>query len=375
MRFQYLLVAAVLVGLLGCGDKKSSSKTDSAKSGEANKTASLGTTPSTYAKTGETIPSTSNGQTTPPVAIEDVPKVLEEASQLARSGDLNGALAKTESAIAAAPNDPSGLMLGMQLARAVGMKAAQLDDRKTSNPLFIKSAEFLDRLAATAGGDRLVNAFGSEIYYNAGCAYAMAGQSEQAIDALKKAVAAGAADADQYQADSDLESIRDTAEFKELIVAIRKKDEFAFDFSLADLDGNEVSLSDFKGKVVVADIWGTWCPPCRKEVPHFIDLQNEHGEAGLQIVGLNFKPSGQGEDIATVKKFAEEFGINYPCLIGQSSVIRQVPNLQGFPTTLFIDRNGKVRKKVVGYHSMEKLQALVKPLLAETPTTEKKATE
>ncbi|MDA1013076.1 MAG: redoxin domain-containing protein [Planctomycetota bacterium] len=370
MRFHFLLVAAVLIGLLGCGDEKSQSKTvaDSSKTGSQDNTAIENKTISDAGKTlaGPADP------TNPPVAsvaLADVPKVLSEANQLASRGDLNGALQKVESALAVAPKENSGLLLATQLAAGAGMQAAQAGDRKTSNPLFIKSAEFLDRLASSANSDGIVKALGNQVYYNAGCAYAMAGESQKAIEALKKAVAAGSDDADHFEQDADLASIRDTPEFKDVVASIRKKDQFAFDFSLKDLEGNTVSLAGLKGKVVIADIWGTWCPPCRKEIPHFIDLQKEHGEAGLQIVGLNFKPSGDGEDINTVKKFAEEFGINYPCLIGDQSVIRQVPNLQGFPTTLFIDRNGKVRKKVVGYHSIEKLQEIIKPLLAENAGT------
>lgn len=139
---------------------------------------------------------------------------------------------------------------------------------------------------------------------------------------------------------------------------------FPFTFTLPDLDGELVSLKSQKGKVVIVDFWGTWCPPCRAEVPHFVRLQKRYGRDGLQIIGINYEKN-TSNPIPGIKTFARDFGINYPCVIGNVATRTQVPGFRGYPTTLFVDRRGNVRKKVVGQASYSSLEAIVKPLLAE----------
>lgn len=116
--------------------------------------------------------------------------------------------------------------------------------------------------------------------------------------------------------------------------------------------------------MLIVDFWGTWCPPCRKEIPHFVELKSKYGKDGLEIVGLNYEGDAATAK-ETIKKFAAENKMNYRCAVGDEATQKKVPNLQGYPTTLFIDRTGKVRLKVVGYHPMAELEAIVSLLLAE----------
>lgn len=143
---------------------------------------------------------------------------------------------------------------------------------------------------------------------------------------------------------------------------------FPFDFSLPDLDGKTVSSKDFAGKLLIVDFWGTWCPPCRMEVPHFVALHEKYNARGLEIVGINYE---RGQDaaakVALIRKFADSERIPYSCLIGDEVTQDKVPNLDGFPTTLIIDRTGKVRAKLEGYHDLETLDAIVSLLLDDTP--------
>lgn len=139
---------------------------------------------------------------------------------------------------------------------------------------------------------------------------------------------------------------------------------FPFDFSVTDVTGQPISLADYAGQVVIVDIWGTWCPPCRAEIPSFIKLQDEYGPQGFQMVGLNYE-GGEDTDAQIVRDFMAETGINYPCALGTEEIRAQVPNFQGFPTTLFLDKSGKVRHKAVGLHEYEYLESVVKALLAE----------
>lgn len=153
------------------------------------------------------------------------------------------------------------------------------------------------------------------------------------------------------------------AEIAQIKGEMAKTRSFPFDFSLPTTSGQVVSLKDFKGKVVIVDFWGTWCPPCRAEIPHFIELHEEYQEEGLEIVGLNYE---RGEAKPLIDAYVAKAKIPYPCLIGDSKTQRMVPNLRGFPTTLFLDRNGTVRHRLVGLQKKSRLESIVRYLLQET---------
>lgn len=142
---------------------------------------------------------------------------------------------------------------------------------------------------------------------------------------------------------------------------------FAFDFQLNDIEGAPHSKADYAGKVIVADIWGTWCPPCRMEIPHFVELQEELGDQGLQMIGITDEQESDPEvAIAQIRAFTESQPVNYPLLLATPETIGQVPDFQGYPTTLFIDRKGNVRLKIVGYTEKSELKAIITKLLAES---------
>jgi cytochrome c biogenesis protein CcmG/thiol:disulfide interchange protein DsbE len=134
------------------------------------------------------------------------------------------------------------------------------------------------------------------------------------------------------------------------------------DFVLADLQGHTVKLSDLRGKAVVLNFWATWCPPCKQEIPWFVDLQKRYGSEGLQIVGVAMDDSGQ-ED---VQKFAAENAINYPILLGQEEVAEEYGGINYLPTTFYIDRNGVVINRVFGEADRGEIEQNVKRALAST---------
>ncbi len=156
---------------------------------------------------------------------------------------------------------------------------------------------------------------------------------------------------------------------------VAQTESFPFDFNLSSFAGDQVALSDFtgKGKILIVDFWGTWCPPCRKEIPHFVELIKKRAD-DVAIVGINIEdPSGAEVDFAAAKasfdKFVQTQPINYPCLAGDRDTLEQVPEFQGYPTTLFLDETGRVRLKLTGYHPLEMLEAAVDLLLKDqTPT-------
>ncbi|MHB0960156.1 MAG: TlpA family protein disulfide reductase [Pirellulaceae bacterium] len=140
---------------------------------------------------------------------------------------------------------------------------------------------------------------------------------------------------------------------------------FSLDFALTDVEGEPLRLADYRGKVVIVDFWGTWCPPCREEIPSFVRLQETYGPQGLQIIGLTYERSEPESAAQTVREFMAANGINYPCALGTQEIRDQVPNFEGFPTTIFLDKTGQVRAKEVGLHDYEYLESIVTSLLAE----------
>ena len=140
---------------------------------------------------------------------------------------------------------------------------------------------------------------------------------------------------------------------------------FDFDFTLADPEGKSHKLADLKGKIVLVDVWGTWCPPCRMEIPHLVAVHKKYGEQGVEVVGLNYEGGTVEEDGQKITEFVKANGVTYPCLIGDEPTKEQIPNFEGFPTMLFIDRAGKVRLKHVGYTPQAGLEAVIEALLSE----------
>jgi thiol-disulfide isomerase/thioredoxin len=124
----------------------------------------------------------------------------------------------------------------------------------------------------------------------------------------------------------------------------QKESPDAPDFALKDLDGNTVKLSDYKGKVVIIDFWATWCGPCRRGIPEFIELQKEYGEDQLVILGVSVD---QG-DLSVVPAFAKNYGINYPVLYANEDIQRKYGPIRSIPTAFIVDTAGKVNDVTVG---------------------------
>jgi len=115
-------------------------------------------------------------------------------------------------------------------------------------------------------------------------------------------------------------------------------------WQLKDVNGAPVSSEQFKGKVVVVDFWATWCPPCREEIPGYVELTRKYGKDGLVIVGISLDQAGPD----VVKAFAAKTGINYPLVMGDENVVAAFGGVEGIPTTFLIDRAGQIRDRKVG---------------------------
>jgi peroxiredoxin len=131
------------------------------------------------------------------------------------------------------------------------------------------------------------------------------------------------------------------------------------DFVLASLDGQEIRLSNYRGKVVILDFWATWCQPCRLELPHFIEMHNEFGDQGLEIIGVSLDRISSRE----VASFVKEWKIPYVIVMGTGEVVNSYGGIRGIPTTFVIDKSGKICRKYVGYRKKEVFVKDVQELL------------
>ncbi|HET6512670.1 MAG TPA: TlpA disulfide reductase family protein [Candidatus Kapabacteria bacterium] len=144
-------------------------------------------------------------------------------------------------------------------------------------------------------------------------------------------------------------------------LAVQEDNTPAPDFTLQDLNGQEVRLSDFKGKVVVLNFWATWCPPCRKEIPDFNELQAQYGERGVQFIGVALDEEG----LTKVKKWTSTNPVNYPVVIADATIKKAYGEMNAIPVTLLIDRQGMIRTKYIGMRQKAIVESMIAPLLSE----------
>jgi thiol-disulfide isomerase/thioredoxin len=118
-----------------------------------------------------------------------------------------------------------------------------------------------------------------------------------------------------------------------------------FDFTMKDVDGNDVSLTAYKGKVVLLNFWATWCGPCKAEIPGFVKLQEKYRDKGLVIVGYSVDDTA-----AKAKAYAAQYKMNYPILLGEGreEVQDAYGPIWGIPASFIISKDGKVCRKHMG---------------------------
>lgn len=128
--------------------------------------------------------------------------------------------------------------------------------------------------------------------------------------------------------------------------------------SLLDIDGHAVNTSDYNGKVLLVSFWAAWCLPCNEEVPHFVQLQQKYQGQGLRTIG--FSVDDARDDL---RAFYQKFKMNYPVVPADQNTLSAYGGLPGLPTTLLIDRSGRIREKYVGYTDFNKLEQRIIALL------------
>jgi peroxiredoxin len=115
------------------------------------------------------------------------------------------------------------------------------------------------------------------------------------------------------------------------------------DFVLTDLQGKEHRLSDYRGKGVFLNFWGTWCKPCEKEMPYINRQYEVYKKQGVEVLAVNV-----GETKLSVQKFADRFGLTFPIMIDREDQVMNAYDVGQLPATFLIDKNGKVKKMITG---------------------------
>jgi cytochrome c biogenesis protein CcmG, thiol:disulfide interchange protein DsbE len=129
-------------------------------------------------------------------------------------------------------------------------------------------------------------------------------------------------------------------------------------FPLESLAGGNGALEDYRGKVVLVNLWATWCAPCRSETPALEQLYRTNQGRGLVVLGID-----QGESRAAATKFAHELSLTYPILIDTEQRYGRAYAAIGLPTSVLVDRTGRIVQGVDGERTLAEFQALVNPVL------------
>jgi thiol-disulfide isomerase/thioredoxin len=132
------------------------------------------------------------------------------------------------------------------------------------------------------------------------------------------------------------------------------------EFVLKDMDGRDVNLADYKGKVVLLNFWATWCGPSKVEIPLFVELQDKYRDRGVVFLGLSVD-----DPIESLKPFATKYKMNYPVLVGQGRDDFQEAfgPVWGIPVTFVISRDGKICKRHIGLPNREQFEKEIASLL------------
>ncbi|CAL9539783.1 TlpA family protein disulfide reductase [Streptomyces griseomycini] len=138
------------------------------------------------------------------------------------------------------------------------------------------------------------------------------------------------------------------------------------DLSGETLEGEQLDVADYRGKVVVLNVWGSWCNPCRAEAEHFAKVSKEYADQGVQFVGINTRDTNTRSALA----FEEEFGIDYPSLYDPTGKLmlrfeKGTLTPQAIPSTLVLDRDGRIAARSLSALSEERLLKMLEPVVAE----------
>ena len=157
--------------------------------------------------------------------------------------------------------------------------------------------------------------------------------------------------------------IQDTAPTSDLSAIPVEVDYPAPELSLTDLAGTPASLADTRGQVVLVNLWATWCPPCKEEMPAFESFYRRHAKDGFTIIAIN-----DGDPTSDVVRFVEEYGLTFPVWLDPTYIAtEQAFKTLNLPTSFVINRQGQIVLSWVGGINLKTLEKFVTPLIEEQP--------
>ncbi len=315
----------------------------------------------------------------------DVEKTLRTAMRTARNGESAKAAVLLDQVLAAEPANREALMMRAAIALEQWQKEKSPEARAAAIERAVAGARALRTTYESLKPQEA--AMLSAVFYGYGQYLCELGRFDDAIKAIEESAGPGFEPYFLVQKDEKMAALRKAPQFLSAVKAHdaarlaaareRVKAKLAepinlpFQFTHRDLDSKPVSLSDFKGKVVLVDFWGTWCGPCKQTIPHLIDLYHNRKAKGLQVIGLDYEKEIKDESKARelVKPFAKQVGMDYPCVITDDATIQQIPGFKGFPTFVIVDRAGKVRLAITepDDNSLELMRDVIEVLLDEPP--------
>ena len=134
----------------------------------------------------------------------------------------------------------------------------------------------------------------------------------------------------------------------------------ARDFTLTSLDGSDVSLSDYRGNVVLVNLWATWCGPCRAEIPDLEAAYRAHKDEGFVVLGINVE-----EPRKAVEPFVDDMDMTYPVLLDESGLVLKEYRGLGLPMSLLVDREGVIQVRHMGFLTGKQLESYLAKHLRE----------
>lgn len=133
-------------------------------------------------------------------------------------------------------------------------------------------------------------------------------------------------------------------------------------FTWIDDKGKQVSFAEFtKGKTVILNFWATWCGPCVRETPDLVAMNEEYASQGVVVIGISADRDDDAMDLVTA--FVKKYNVTYPIVIDNGNLEEAFGGLRGYPTTFYINKNGKIVKKLIGLQSKEKFAQELKSIL------------
>lgn len=291
--------------------------------------------------------------------------------------------------------NPQDSELLLTAAKLMHTKAQMTESGDEDFGLYKKAAEYL-RLAMAADPE-LAKAedfpeVGATYFVDEARALSREKQTAAGLKSLTASIDAGLRDIRLLKTDADLEFLRQSPEFAPILEAtvqkhkteigmlvdslFSEKHDFAFEFDLKDTDGKPLVKKEFAGKVLMVNLWATWCSPCRHEIPDLIAAYDKYRERGFELVGLNDERETGEAANAVIKDTLQKLKINYRCAWAPEELFQQIPDFEGkYPTTLFFNRQGKVQVILSGMADEVVLEVIIERLLKESPPPANQVTE